>query len=576
MDKVSVQTHKKQDRRKKVDDLSQQTNAFHVMQPAIYSMITDSETGRIRFEPDTSSQAAMYNTESLKMVIEQLPGVHAQAAKKLIEVADNTAKFIQDNPNPTKEDYLDQLKLRVQSLTIEEVKAEMGLFHYILEHKTELNIFLQKIQNPIITDKDTFKDPADSGSDVIRAAFRHSPRNTKKHKGAPRIVTDKDEIAKYDGMLNVSRSGDTSLVILNDDQDKPLVAVYPVEYFHPKYSVQELENRLCKIFGPDGVRNLDALKCCIEEQLPECFDFEKGIWKKPVVWYRDEHLKRMNYKKGARGSYDTGPKEIASNFMRVIMSFQIAHIRKDSIEETARIKPLIMVNDIEMKRQFFETKFITSMVEFYPTDWYTKALLSTSTRSAQYGRKLKKAPQISSKNHWPAIFLLDDLTPAWRRECGPVSIKVKTTMEKCRLNVTGTHKYDDLQFFESEIKYLVEEGHASKFEIRGSPSKSLSDQKDPFECVVIIYPPDFYNQKLDGIKENRNQPHRRQIRKHILSREQINSIYKKSGLSINKFAEFLGYSQPYITMVLNGKRDVSKELSNQVNVLFKSTFITSP
>ncbi len=86
-------------------------------------------------------------SETLKACINNniLPDHLADAAKQLLKEIGKRSDFIRDNPDPTKENYIDQLKKHIDVFDINTIKNQIELLDYIVKNLDHLNHLLTSL-----------------------------------------------------------------------------------------------------------------------------------------------------------------------------------------------------------------------------------------------------------------------------------------------------------------------------------------------------------------------------------------------------------------------------------------------
>lgn len=322
---------------------------------------------------------------------------------------------------------------------------------------------------------------------------------------------------------------------------------------------QERERSLAlyikKAFGPEGLRHFLALIIGLDE------NYNNGVF----TWSLNEHLERLKYKKENR-SYSPELKEMARQIVTVFLSFYITTNKKRG-KKLDIDDHLLFVQEGRGQTIDLENKeILDSRVVIRATDfWYKNAFIPKDDKTApKYTRLLKKIVTESHANHRITIYLAPLLAIKWRMRLTQ-AVRVKNLMEWCDLDTTSPRRTDDLRLFEGELNYMKDRGYLGGWNNSGENPKP-SDCADPFNCVLTLTPPADLEGVIKQIKEKRDafllapadpSP-------EILTLEELKRLMAKAKLKQNQISGHAGVSKQQISMILAGKRNITKDVSDNL------------
>lgn len=315
-----------------------------------------------------------------------------------------------------------------------------------------------------------------------------------------------------------------------------------------------------KTFGAEGIRHLLGLIIGLEE------NFRRGHFE----WSVNEHLERLGYRKKNR-SFDPELKKMASEIVKIFTGLCITSIRKDGDNSFGSIKGkfLFMVEGFEI--QTFEKEIIDEKITLAATDfWYKNALSTRDGQAPQYTKLLKEIVKENHQEHPLPLYLAPLLAIFWRMN-PEKKIKVINLMSWCDLETKGQYKLRNIKRLESSLEYMKIKGYLGNWKHDGMINK-LSENENPLDVCLTLIPPTWLKNELQLI-ENKKETfaiNNKSNSKNITLNEFID-IYESSGLTIDQFGQHLGVTGQYISFIKNGKRAISKKISQSVRTYVERT-----
>jgi DNA-binding transcriptional regulator YiaG len=533
--------------------------------PNAYHEVKDPITGAISWQLDPTSKAIEYSDKDLQTWIEKDEVPHDLATFGLEEIRKSRdewrawQKFLEENPNATQEQKLEELSKHRKIPTKEEIEKGITLFNFLMDNHEKLKLALEVSKKP-----DMFSIPANSIMFSLLAMFAGKPERI------PRLLLEKshnertpeeqEQAEKYlSEIFQTEQSYDFSegketiaakrIALICDNQKVEGKAEINTSLFRHDISFREerLAIYIRRTFGAEGIRHLLGIIIGLEE------NFRQGHFK----WSVNEHLERLGYRRKANGSFDPDLKRTASAIVKIFTGLCITSTRKDGKGESIKAKFLFMVEGFEI--QTFEKEIIDEKIGLVATDfWYQNAFSPRDGQAPQYTKLLKEIVKENHREHPLTLYLVPLLAIFWRMN-PERKFKVKNLMEWCDLDTKGNHRSDHLKDLESALDYMKNKNYLGEWTNNGK-SKFPSQCEDPYECVLTFTPPKWLKSEFQLIEQRREMPALSQKQK-ILSQLEFIKIFEESGLKRKQFANSLGVTPQLITAIINGKRNITPETS---------------
>ena len=502
--------------------------------PVGYNLVTDHQTGAIRWEVNPTSKAIAYSYGEMKAWIEMglIPPnfveVERQQSKRQSDDYKSWEKFLESHPNPTPEEHLDWYKSRTFP-TREEVLQESAFLNFLLDNKEslreKLRIFLEREAG-----QRTFALPSHYLMFSLLAMFagkpKFIPRKLLEKPQSERSPEENQEADEYlssifkkvetvdysEGTRNVIEN---YIAIISNNQKVEAKADITDTFFRDCISFREesLAVYLKRTFGAEGLRHFLGLIIGLED------NFRQGHFE----WNLDEHLERLGYQKKANGSYDPDVKKMASETVKIFTSFCITSKRKDGKEGINFMKLFNLEEGcIELLDQpIIDRAYITA------TDsWYKNTFIVKDRQSPQYTKLLRKIVQENHREHTLTLYLAPLLAIFWRIDT-EFKIKVEGLMEWCDLQHDSKYKLRELRDLEASLDYMVSKGYMGSWKVDGE-NKYPSKCSDPLSCCLTLCPPEWLQAEIQIIKDKKESFSIPQKKNTIITKEEFEEVFKKA------------------------------------------------
>lgn len=533
--------------------------------PSAYHEVTDPITGITSLQLDPTSKALEYSDKDLQIWLENDEVPHDLGTFGIEEIRRSRdeynafKKFVEENPNTTQEQRLEEwLKLK-KTPTKEEIEKGISLFNFLIANHEKLQLAIESSKKP-----EMFSIPANSIMFSLLAMFAGKPERIprllleKSH--SERTPEEQEQAEKYlSEIFQTEQSYDFSggketitakrIALICDNQRVEGKAEINTSLFRHDISFREerLAIYIRRTFGAEGIRHLLGIIIGLEE------NFRQGHFE----WSVNEHLERLGYRRKANGSFDPDLKRIASAIVKIFTGLCITSTRKDGKGESIKAKFLFMVEGFEI--QTFEKEIIDEKIGLVATDfWYQNAFSPRDGQAPQYTKLLKEIVKENHREHPLTLYLVPLLAIFWRMN-PERKLKVKHLMEWCDLDIKGSHRSDHLKDLESALEYMKNKNYLGDWTNNGK-SKFPSQCENPYECVLMFTPPKWLKREFLLIEQKREMPALPQKQK-ILSQSEFIKIFEESGLKRKQFANSLGVTPQLITAIINGKRSITPETS---------------
>ena len=534
--------------------------------PAGFHLITDPKTNTIRWQPDPTAKSISYSSDELMIWINtglippDLAKAELDSLAHTLEEIESRKKFREQNPNPTPEEEIEWYKSRKHP-TNEELLKQSEFIKFLLENKESLRLAVVVGPNP-----KTFALPSHYLMFSLLAMFagkpKFIPRKLLEKPQSERSPEENQEADEYlssvfEKVETVDYSDGTRKVIENyiaiisNNQKVEAKADITDTFFRDCISFREesLAVYLKRTFGAEGLRHFLGLIIGLED------NFRQGHFE----WNLDEHLEKLGYQKKANGSYDPDVKKMASEAVKIFTSFCITSKRKDGKEGINFMKLFNLEEGcIELLDQpIIDRAYITA------TDsWYKNAFIVKDRQSPQYTKLLRKIVQENHREHPLTLYLAPLLAIFWRIDI-EFKIKVETLMEWCDLQHDSKYKLRELRDLEASLDYMVSKGYIGSWEGNGE-NKYPSKCNDPLSCCLTLCPPEWLRTEIQIIKDKKESFSIPQKKNTVITKEEFEEVFKKSGLTTSQFANHIGVTRPFVHYLLTGKRKISKKTSDKV------------
>jgi hypothetical protein len=378
------------------------------------------------------------------------------------------------------------------------------------------------------------------------------------------IETDSSEDFGADGKPVVE---ETKTYLLSDN---PKVrADAQVEYGemfsnNPAYDEEALALWIKRTFGAEGLRHMLGLMIGLEES------GRKGAFD----WEINEHLERLGYKRHEAGAYRPEAKKVSSAIVQVFTSLIITAIQKaDKTVLTSKNK---LFNLEGWSQEKSAGEIIRETVTISATSfWYKNSFEPKDNKAAQYTKLLKKIATENHRNQPLTIYLAPLLAVFWRMD-EIRTFTLKSLMRWCDLDYSNSRKFKgNIRKLEAELNYMVAHGYMGEWKNDGE-KKFPSECKKPLDCVLTLKPPVWLASEIELIKEKREKfvprlPEPDQ--EEPLTKEELNGIREKSGLTHQDFANHIGTSKQRIHNYVKGTRQIPSEFSTSVRQAFPDLIV---
>lgn len=428
----------------------------------------------------------------------------------------------------------------------------------------------EAIQNVIdqSSNKDTFALPSHALMFTLLAMFAgkpdmiprrllskpHSEWTAIEQKEAEEFLSTILKVEKNTSYLNGRESVEEKYIaVVSDNPKVEAEAEIDISLFNADIRFREISLALYikRTFGAEGLRHLLGLLIGLEE------NFRKGHF----IWSVNEHLERLGHRRKSNGTFDYDLKKTASEIIRVFQSLFITARKKEGKKEVIQGERLFSIDGF--RQEIFDKVVIDEKIKLRATDfWYKNAFEPKDGHTAKYTKLLKKIAQENHRQHPLTIYLTPLLAIFWRMN-PQQKISIQSLMDWCDLDPSGRYKMRDLRSLESELNYMKEHGYLGDWSHTGEkilPSECI----DPFNCSLTLTPPDWLDEELKLIQSNREIPALENKENKVATIEELKEIFKASKLTVRQFGNHLGITGPMVSLLLNQKRHITKEVSEKL------------
>lgn len=432
--------------------------------------------------------------------------------------------------------------------------------------KTVLSDAIQKILDQSSTEE-TFALPSHGVMFTLLAMFAGKPdKIPRKLLSKPHAEWSEDEKHEAEKFLNsiIRKESSTSyregkeettdkyIAIVSDNPKIEAEADISMSLFKEdlRFREESLAIYIKRTFGPEGLRHLLGLLIGLEE------NFRKGHFE----WSVNDHLERLGYKRKLSGSFDLELKKTASEIIKVFTSLFITAKKKEGKKEVIQGERLFSIDGF--RKETFDKVIIDERIKLRATDfWFKNAFEPKDGHSGKYTKLLKKIAKENHREHPLTIYLAPLLAIFWRMN-PEQKMAVSGLMEWCDLD-TGKYRVRDLKTLESELNYMKDQGYLGHWSSNGDHA-TLSNCSDPFNLLLILTPPRWLDNELKLIQEKKEIPKLEHMTPQLLTLDELKEIFKKSGLSMRQFSTKIGLTNPMVCYLLNGKRPITKDISEKL------------
>lgn len=304
-------------------------------------------------------------------------------------------------------------------------------------------------------------------------------------------------------------------------------------------------------YGVEGLRHLLAILVGLEE------NGRKGTFKLSI----NDHLDRLGYKKGPNRTHKTENKKMAAEIIYILSSLYVTIIKKKANNKTT-IEALKLFNLEGFKLDMDRSEIMNSEFYISTTEWYKEAFLNQNNEFPKYTKMLKIITHENHLHHSLTIYLTTILSVFLRIQ-NKFEITVSKLMEWCDIDSNDTkNRIRELKKMEDELNYMKEKKYIGTWEVKNetvAPSKC----KYPFEAILVIYPPDWLNDKLQEIQDLKEN-YELIANSELIDIDQFLEIFEKSKLTIKDFCEKINISPRMFHMIKKGERNISQKISESI------------
>lgn len=450
-----------------------------------------------------------------------------------------------------------------QLVSLKNILNEMG-------PTAQRSLIEEAIQNVIdqSSNKDTFALPSHALMFTLLAMFAgkpdmiprrllskpHSEWTAIEQKEAEEFLSTILKVEKNTSYLNGRESvEDKYIAVVSDNPKVEAEAEIDISLFRSDIHFREVSLALYikRTFGAEGLRHLLGFLIGLEE------NFRKGHF----IWSVNEHLERLGHRKKANGTFDYDLKKTASEIIRVFQSLFITARKKEGKKEIIQGERLFSIDGF--RQEIFDKVVIDEKIKLRATDfWYKNAFEPKDGHTAKYTKLLKKIAQENHRQHPLTIYLTPLLAIFWRMN-PQQKMSIPSLMDWCDLDPSGRYKMRDLRSLESELNYMKEHGYLGDWFHTGE--KFLpSECSDPFNCSLTLTPPDWLGEELKLIQANREIPALEKKENKAATIEEFKEVFKTSKLTVRQFGNHLGITGPMVSLLLNQKRHITKDVSDKL------------
>jgi hypothetical protein len=315
-----------------------------------------------------------------------------------------------------------------------------------------------------------------------------------------------------------------------------------------------------RIFGAEGMRHLMALLVGLEEN---------GRQGKFTLTIND-HLERMGYKREKSGSFNSRIKLIASDIIRILGGLSLNSIRptNKNVRITSQRLFTLVKSDVKFD---LNKEIIEGFFEIRAEDWwYSDAFNTIAGEPPKYCKLLSEIILEDHSRHPIAISLLPILGTFWSSS-PEAEFTVTRLMDWCNLDYStpkfggDKHRLERLRELESELDYMTARGYIGTWKNNQEKRPSLTGE--PFECVLTIVAPQWFEEKMNEIEEKK-EPVISPQKDQSFTSDELSDLIDKTGLKIEVFSEKLGVSKRTVQYLRSGEKPVSKKLSIKIRETF--------
>jgi hypothetical protein len=315
-----------------------------------------------------------------------------------------------------------------------------------------------------------------------------------------------------------------------------------------------------RVFGAEGMRHLMALLVGLEE------NGRKGKFTLTI----NSHLERMGYKREKSGSFNSRVKLIASDIIRILGGLSLNSVRptNKNVRITSQRLFTLVKSDVKFD---LNKEIIEGFFEIRAEDWwYNDAFSPIAGEPPKYCKLLSEIIQEDHSRHPIAISLLPIFGTFW--SSSPVAEFIVTRlMDWCNLDYStpkfggDKHRLERLRELEDELDYMKTRGYIGDW--KSNSEKRPSETEEPFECLVKIVAPHWFEEKLIEIDEKR-EPLPLSLADQPFSSDELSLLIDKTGLKVDEFAEKIGVSKRTVQYLRSGEKPVSKKLAIKIRECF--------
>jgi hypothetical protein len=450
-----------------------------------------------------------------------------------------------------------------QLVSLKNILNEMG-------PTTQRSLIEEAIQNVIdqSSNKETFALPSHALMFTLLAMFAgkpdmiprrllskpHSEWTAPEQKEAEEFLSTILKVEKNTSYLNGKESVEEKFIaVVSDNPKVEAEAEIDMSLFKSDIHFREMSLALYikRTFGAEGLRHLLGFLIGLEE------NFRKGHF----IWSVNEHLERLGHKKKPNRTFDFELKKTASEIIRVFQSLFITARKKEGKKEVIQGERLFSIDGF--RQEIFDKVVIDEKIKLRATDfWYKHAFEPKDGQTAKYTKLLKKIAQENHRKHPLTIYLTPLLAIFWRMN-PQQKISILSLMEWCDLDSSGRYKMRDIRSLESELNYMKKSGYLGDWSHSGE--KHLpSESTDPFNCSLTLTPPDWLDEELKLVHANKEIPALENKESKPATIEELKEIFKVSKLTVRQFGNELGITGPMVSLLLNQKRQITKEVSEKL------------
>jgi predicted XRE-type DNA-binding protein len=330
---------------------------------------------------------------------------------------------------------------------------------------------------------------------------------------------------------------------------------------NPLFQESTLAKYINITFGSEGLRHLLGILIGLDEA------GRTGRF----IWNVNDHLKRLGYKKQKnRGTYPYELKQTAIEVMKIFTSFFITVERKDA-KGTGVIKGKRLFYIEGYEKNYLENWVTNETYTIKATDYWYNNSLSVEQESQQFTKLMKEVAKENHQKHAFTIYLAPLLAIFWRM--GSLKKKRELSLENLLkwlgIDFKNQSRKRFLKKLSDELNYMVEKRYLGNWGIKNDDI-NLIDITDPKKYIMFFEPPSWLTLTFENLnnkrtnfleKEKLQSLEKDQI---ILSPEELKSIIDSSGLTQKEIAEKIGISSPYISLLKQGKREITREISTKI------------